>query len=69
MYSENEVYLDIGARVLSNLLDLGPALPDNAAHDALVDEEPQLPRPAVILAALLIHEGYRHLESAHNILH
>lgn len=32
------VNLNIGPSVLSNLLDLGPALSDDAAHDALMDE-------------------------------
>ena len=33
----NILYLGVGAGVLSDHLDLRPALPDDAAHDALID--------------------------------
>ena len=61
-------YLDVSSRVLPDLLDLSPALPDNSAHYGLVDQQTQLPLAAVVLLALLVHEGDRHLEDAHYIL-
>ena len=41
--------LDVRPGVLPDLLDLAALLPDDAAHDGLVDQQPQLPRPAVVL--------------------
>ena len=42
-------HLDVRPGVLPDLLDLAALLADDAAHDGLVDQQPQLPRPAVIL--------------------
>ena len=50
------VGLNVGPAALPDLLDLGPALPDDAPHDALVDEHPDLLGASVVLL-LLVHEG------------
>ncbi len=36
-------YLDLCAGVVSDLLDLGAALPDDSAHHRLVDQQTDLP--------------------------
>ena len=62
-------HLDVGPSLVSDLLDLLPALPDDAAHDGLVDEEPQVSLLAVVLLALLVHEGDGGLEDADGALY
>ena len=42
-------HLDVRPGVLPDLLDLAALLPDDAAHDGLVDQQPQLPLPAILL--------------------
>ena len=42
-------HLDVRPGVLPDLLDLAALLADDPAHDTLVDQQPQLPRPAIVL--------------------
>ena len=44
-------HLDVRPGVLPDLLDLAALLPDDAGHDGLVDQQPDLPLPAILINA------------------
>ena len=62
-------YLNIRSCLLSDILDLLPALTDDTAHNGLVDKQAEVPLLAVALLALLVHEGNGCLKDAGNALH
>ena len=49
-------HLDVRPGVLPDLLDLAALLPDDAGHDGLVDQQPDLPRPAILLINAETHD-------------